>query len=102
MKIRNKELLDKLEVNNRELKEINKTLQNLKTSNRELRESNDKLQKDIHMKLEKSEEIMKTGLKTETEKSIQRIDTENQNSDVVLRRQGERVEQIQLEVRKEI
>jgi CHASE3 domain sensor protein len=64
MEIGNKELQDKIEINNRELKEINKTLQNLETTNRELRESNDKLQKDIQIKLEKSQENLKTGLKT--------------------------------------
>jgi chromosome segregation ATPase len=96
-----KELQDKMKMNNRELKEINKTLQNLDTSNRELRESNDKLQRDTKTKLERSQENTKTELKTETEKWTQRNDREIQNSDVSLRRQGERVEQVQLQAHQE-
>jgi hypothetical protein len=44
---------------------------------------------------------MKTDLKIETEKLTQRTDREIQNPDVVLRRQGEHIEEMQLEVHQE-
>jgi septation ring formation regulator EzrA len=88
----------------------------LETSLRELenkletsfRESNDKFQRDIEIKLEKLQENMKTDLETEIEKLIQRFDLASENQvvevtnqekiDVILRRQGECVEQMQLQV----
>jgi hypothetical protein len=65
------------------------------------------LQKDIEIKFEKLRENVKTDFKTVTEKLIQRFDLASENqgvealnqekTDVILRRQGERVEQIQLQ-----
>jgi DNA repair exonuclease SbcCD ATPase subunit len=87
--------LDKLEISHEALQ--NK-LDKLETSHRELKESNDKLQKNIEIKFEKLQENVKTNLKTETEKLIQRFDLTSENkveealnqekTDVVLRRQG--------------
>jgi hypothetical protein len=94
-------LQDKLEINVRELKESYNVLiesnKELKENNRESKENSIKFQSDIETKLEKSQEHMKTDLKTETEKLIQRTDREIQNSDVVLRQQGEYVEQVMVE-----
>jgi DNA repair exonuclease SbcCD ATPase subunit len=104
-------LQSKLETSDRELKERYENLQNkldkLESSHRELKESNDQLQKDIEIKLENLQENMKTYLETETEKLIQRFDLASENQvvevsnqekiDVILRRQGECVEQMQLQ-----
>jgi hypothetical protein len=112
-------VLTKLETSHRESKErhsFTEQTNNLETSHRDLenkleishRENNDKFQRDIEIKLETLQENMKTDFKTEIEKLIQRFDLASENqvaeisnqekTDVVLRRQGERVEQIQLQV----
>jgi hypothetical protein len=103
--------LDKLEniieASDRESKERHEALQNkldkLETSHRELKESNGKLQKNIEIKLEKLRENIKTDLKTETEKLIQRFDlaseiqvvevSNQEKTDVILSRQWEQAEQ---------
>jgi hypothetical protein len=109
LEISHKKLENKLETRNRESKERHEALQSkLESSHRELKESNGQLQKNIEIKLEKLQENIKTDLKTETEKLIQRFDLASENqivevlnqekTDVILRRQGERVEQIQLQL----
>jgi hypothetical protein len=97
-------LQNKLEIS---YKKLENRLDKLETSHRELKESNGKLQKDIEIKFEKLRENVKRDLKTETEKLIQRFDLTSENkveeisnqerTDFILRRQGERVEQIQLQ-----
>jgi hypothetical protein len=42
-------------------------------------ENNDKFQRDIEIKFEKSQENIKTDLKTETENLIQRFDLTSEN-----------------------
>jgi hypothetical protein len=98
LEISHRELENKLEISHRELK--NK----LETS---FRENNDKFQRDIEIKLEKSQENMKTDFETEIEKLIQRFDlasetqvvevSNQEKTDVILRRQGECLEQTQLQ-----
>jgi hypothetical protein len=106
-----KKLENKLEASDVESKERHEDLQNkldkLETSHRKLKESNGKLQKDIEIKLEKLQENMKTDLKTVTEKLIQRFNLASENqgvetlneekTDVILRRQGECVDQTLLQ-----
>jgi hypothetical protein len=65
------------------------------------------MQKNVEIKLEKLRENIKTDLKTETEKLTQRFDLADESqiaefsnpeqTDVILRQQGERVEQMQLQ-----
>jgi hypothetical protein len=88
-------LQNKLETNH---KRLENKLNKLESSDRELKESNGQLQKDIEIKLEILRENVKSDLKTETEKLIQKFDLASENQvvgvsnqekmDVILRRQG--------------
>jgi chromosome segregation ATPase len=85
-KERHEALQSKLETCDRESKERYENLQNkldkLESSHRELKESNGQLQKDIEIKLENLQENIKTVLKTETEKLIQRFDLASENQGI--------------------
>jgi hypothetical protein len=100
---------DKLETNNKIImdKLEKKIFQNIFETNNKSEENNDKLRSEIEIKLDNSQDVKIEA--SEVDSNLERIDNKStnldrnidvnkENSDVVLRWQGECVEQMQLQI----